>query len=137
MIDTVAFSVSAQLTDNGITVVTVEGELDLWSVPQARAVLRTVLDGADRPYIVIDLAKLVFADSSGLGLIVSAFKRAKGRGGMVALAAVPHNMAVLLTTTGLQHLLPPHATIAEAQAALRAAGASGPAAAATARSALP
>lgn len=115
-----ALQVSTTPGADGITVIAVSGELDFSSAPRLRLALRAVLTAARRPYILLDLAGLVFMDSSGLGLVISGFKGARARGGMVVLAAMPDNTARLMRVAGLTRLLPPHATVAEAHAALSA-----------------
>ena len=120
MIGTTAFSIDAKTTEAGVTVIAVTGDLDLFVASRLRETLLGALAGGRPPYILIDLSGLVFTDSTGLGLIIAGHKRAKARGGMLALAAVPPNTASLLRIAGLEKLLRAYPTIAEGVAGLTA-----------------
>lgn len=112
-----AFAVSRRRTAAGVTIIAVTGELDFWTGSRLR---REMLAAARHgtPRILLDLAAMPFADSTGLGTIIHGYRLAKDRGGDLALAAVPANTAAMIRITGLTHLLPPYATVAEAQMAL-------------------
>ena len=58
------------------TVVEVAGELDLHSAPQLRAEIGRTLENKP-PHIVVDLAGVTFLDSTGVGVLVGALKRAR------------------------------------------------------------
>ena len=86
-------------------VVTVEGELDVYSGPRLRDLLmQQSRDGHHT--LVIDLSGLQFTDSSGLGIMVGALKRAKARGGTVCLLSPSDHLAKILKMTGLTHVFP-------------------------------
>lgn len=67
-------------TKSGNTVrLQISGELDALTVPEIRAELdRIVAEGDER--VVVDLAGLRLVDSSGVGAIVSLFKRVRAEG---------------------------------------------------------
>lgn len=66
--------------DGDATVVTIEGSLDAMTAPQIRPLIDELAsDGVRR--VVIDLASLRLVDSSGVGVIVSLFKRLRARDG--------------------------------------------------------
>lgn len=96
------------------TVVSVEGELDLYSAPQLReAVTAAVQDGAD--HIVLDLTGVPFMDSSGLGVVVACLKRLRESGGELSVVTPPSSPPTkLLSLTGLDRAIPTHATVDEA-----------------------
>jgi stage II sporulation protein AA (anti-sigma F factor antagonist) len=71
------FSVEIETTD-GQAVVALGGELDLSGVPRLDEVLSS-LDSSVQT-LVIDLARLSFMDSSGLGAIVRAQQRSDAAG---------------------------------------------------------
>jgi anti-sigma B factor antagonist len=58
--------------DHGISVVSLAGELDLSTVPRLENPLLRELRG--HPAVVLDLTALSFIDSSGLGLLIKAFR---------------------------------------------------------------
>lgn len=96
------------------TVVSIEGELDLYSAPQLReAVTAAVEDGAD--HIVLDLTGVPFMDSSGLGVVVACLKRLRESGGELSVVTPPSSPPTkLLSLTGLDRAIPTHATVDEA-----------------------
>ncbi|MBT2234340.1 MULTISPECIES: STAS domain-containing protein [Nonomuraea] len=81
-------------------VVAVEGELDLFTAPFLRDEVRDAIkqDGA---WLVLDLQQLSFMDSSGLSVLIEAWRLATGEGGGVSLAAPQAPVARILRTTGL------------------------------------
>jgi anti-anti-sigma factor len=81
------------------TVVTVSGELDIASSTE----LERVLDGLQETrLVVIDLRKLDFVDSTGLGVLVRAHQHALENGNRVALVRGPGQVDRLLGLTGLE-----------------------------------
>lgn len=99
--------------DRGRTVVELSGELDLFTAPLLRDVL-LALDGESRYYLAIEMSALRFLDSSGLGVLVGATKRAVAGGGGLCLVAVPERMLRTLRITGLLRVMPAFATLQEA-----------------------
>ena len=68
------------LTENTVdsqTIVQVRGEVDVHSAPQLRDRLTDVIDGGKKS-VVVDLSRLDFIDSTGLGALVAALNHAKG-----------------------------------------------------------
>jgi len=75
-------------TDNGTdTVLRIEGVLDAVTAPEIRPTIDALI-AEKRPSINVDLAALRLIDSSGVGAIVSLFKRAKVYGGNVTVAGL-------------------------------------------------
>ena len=75
-------------TDNGTeTVLRIEGVLDAVTAPEIRPTIDALI-AEQRPSISVDLAALRLIDSSGVGAIVSLFKRAKAYGGSVTVAGL-------------------------------------------------
>jgi len=68
----------------GVAVLTVNGSMDPYSAPDIRNTLTDMLnDGRHRQ--VVDLRGVAFLDSTGLGVLVGALKRARARGGDLVL----------------------------------------------------
>jgi anti-sigma B factor antagonist len=81
-------------------VVAVEGELDLFTAPFLREEVRDAIK-QDSSRLVLDLGALSFMDSSGLSVLIEAWRLATGEGGGVSLAAPQAPVARILRTTGL------------------------------------
>jgi anti-sigma B factor antagonist len=105
--------------DDGHAVVTVDGEIDVYSAMVLREQL-AALSAAGHHRIAINLAAMTFCDSTGLGVLVSAAKRAKAAGGGLALVGVRENTLQMLRITGLVKVIPPFSQLAEACAHLDA-----------------
>lgn len=100
----------------GVAVISFFGEIDIASVPR----LSACLDTLTTPFLVLDLARLGFCDSSGLGLMVRTWKVLNARSGALALAAPRRHISRLLQTTGLDTRIPVHPTVPEAVRSLAA-----------------
>ena len=101
---------------DGYTIVTISGELDIASVP----VLREQILGLLRPQagrIVIDLSGVTFCDASGLAALVGASRRAGQLDGVLHLAAATPLVATLLRLTGLNTRFEIYATVPDALSA--------------------
>ena len=53
------------------------GELDEHTASHARTAIDTQLDGAECKQVVIDLSKLEFMDSTGIGIMMGRYKKMK------------------------------------------------------------
>lgn len=92
--------------EDGSAVARVVGEIDIYTSRELHAAIAAVQGKANRPGLVILLAGLTFMDSSGLGILVGAYKRAAGGGGRVALVGVRESLLRVLRVTGLSKVLP-------------------------------
>jgi len=70
----------------GASVVTFTGEVDLESSPAAREILLKCLESTSK--VIVDLSKVSYIDSSGVASLVEALQAAKKNGSQFALAAV-------------------------------------------------
>jgi anti-sigma B factor antagonist len=72
-------------TDTGdVSILRIEGALDAMSTPELRPVIDAIV--ADkRPRVDVELSGLRLIDSSGVGAIVSLYKRMRAQGGQVAV----------------------------------------------------
>ena len=99
--------------DNGRAVVEVGGELDIFTAPVLRdALLR--LSGDGRHLLAVELSGLKFMDSSGLGVLIGAAKRATGGGGALCVAGASDRVVKVLRVTGLMRVMPSFGTLEEA-----------------------
>ncbi|MBP2704924.1 STAS domain-containing protein [Microbispora sp. RL4-1S] len=90
----------ARQSHSNAVVVAVEGELDLFTAPFLREEVRDAIRD-DGPSLVLDLAALSFMDSSGLSVLIEAWRISASQGGAVCLAAPQPPVARILKTTGL------------------------------------
>jgi len=81
-------------------VVRLSGDVDLAGVPRLRAAL-VELDGRDHHRIELDLSLVDFLDSSGLGVLLGALRRARIGGGDLRIVAASAPVTALLAIVGL------------------------------------
>lgn len=75
-------------TDNGDeTVLRIEGALDAVTAPEIRPTLEALV-AERRRRVVVDLSALRLIDSSGVGAIVSLYKRVRAHGGAVSVVGL-------------------------------------------------
>jgi anti-sigma B factor antagonist len=75
-------------TDQGeATMLRIEGSLDAISTPELRTVIDTLV-AEKRKQITVDLSALRLIDSSGVGALVSLYKRARAYGGKVSVTGL-------------------------------------------------
>lgn len=71
----------------GATHLSIEGQLDAVSVSDIRPELEKLVTSRP-PVVEVDLAQLRMVDSSGIGALVSLYKRVRGQGGSVIIKGV-------------------------------------------------
>lgn len=96
------FGVDVSKADD-TTVVSVRGEVDLYTAPKLREQLDEAVQG-ESPLVVVDLGQLDFIDSTGLGVLVGALKQARAAGGDVRLRNPNRSTHKILEIAGLTEL---------------------------------
>jgi anti-sigma B factor antagonist len=94
----------------GCPVVSVDGDVDLYSAPALREQLTSLLDGGE-VNIVVDLSEVAFLDSTGIGALVAARAAADERGGSLPLVCTRERILKLFTITGLDGVLDIHDSV--------------------------
>lgn len=89
--------------ENGKTVVSVSGEIDVYTAPQLKEKLTPLVD-IEGNEVLVDFAEVNYMDSTGLGILVGAFKRSKERNGQIKLINLQERIYRLFTITGLDDL---------------------------------
>jgi anti-sigma B factor antagonist len=87
----------------GHQVLEVTGEIDVYTAPQLRERLISLVDDGAR-WIVVDLGRVEFLDSTGLGVLVGALKRLRGAGGGLALVCAQERLLKIFRITGLDRV---------------------------------
>jgi anti-sigma B factor antagonist len=89
----------------GWTVVSLYGELDVATAPSLREQLIDLInDGHNQ--LVLDLEGIDFLDSTGLGTLIGALRRARTRGGDLRLVCTETRITRLFEITGLDQAVP-------------------------------
>jgi anti-sigma B factor antagonist len=111
------FNVRSERRDGDVGVVTVSGEVDMYTAPQLKACMLELIDGGVRR-IVIDLSAVTFIDSTALGVLIGGVRRLHAASGAMALVVTSRPVERVLSITGLDRVFTIHATLDEALAAL-------------------
>lgn len=108
-----SFEIAIDRRDATTAVVAVQGDFDLRSAGDVRnALVQLVEDGARR--LVVDLTETTFLDSTALGALVSALKRARANDGDIELACTDRSIVRVFQITGLDRVFRLHDTLAAA-----------------------
>lgn len=102
-----------------VAVVAISGELDLALSVRVAPDLNAALHSPARA-IVIDLAAVSLVDSSGIALLLNAFRRLNRAGRRLAIACPMGSQRRAFELTALDRQLPMYETRADALAAVRA-----------------
>lgn len=99
-------------------VLEVGGEIDVYTAPRLREKLIELVDGGVRN-LVIDLERVDFLDSTGLGVLVGGLKRMRSNEGTVQLVCTQEKILKIFRITGLTKVFSIHASAKDAAAATR------------------
>ncbi|MHB8146284.1 MAG: STAS domain-containing protein [Vulcanimicrobiaceae bacterium] len=99
--------------DGDALVYSLRGSLDLATSPSVRAAL-TQAAANGKHEIVVDLTQVEFLDSTGLGALIGAHRRAIESGGTLRLVVSEGPILRLLNITGLIRVLPVYHSRADA-----------------------
>ena len=99
-----------------VTVVTVAGEVDVYTAAQLRAALDEEV-AADHVHLVVDLDEVTFLDSTGLGVLVGRLKLVRNQSGWLRLVCSNERILRVFRITGLDKVFGIHASLDEALAA--------------------
>ena len=114
------FRVSTHHEDGELAVVEVTGDADLYTAPQIRAVLLNELEGGYR-WLAVDLGQVEYLDSTALGVLIGALKRARDADGGLCLLNPPPRVQRVLEVTRLVKVFPIYQSASEALAGFRGA----------------
>ena len=102
-------------TGSGNTVVELEGMLVLGRDSQRveSTVEKLVQDGNKK--VIVDLTKVSYVDSSGIGILVGSFGHCKRGGGAMRLTGVRDNILKIMKITRVDQVLQVDASLEEAE----------------------
>jgi anti-sigma B factor antagonist len=95
------------------TVLEVAGEVDVYTAPKLREKL-VELVGEGHHHLVVDMTKVEFLDSTGLGVLVGGLKRVRSHEGSLALVCNQERILKIFRITGLTKVFPIHDSLDEA-----------------------
>jgi anti-sigma B factor antagonist len=95
--------------ERGVVIVAVTGEVDISTVTRLRERLSGLADGGQT--LIVDLNRVTFIDSAGLGALVGAARRAAAHGGSLHAVCARPQTRKLLWLTGVDRRIPLAATV--------------------------
>jgi anti-sigma B factor antagonist len=96
----VEFEITDRKVDDDTHVVSVAGEIDLFTAPEFKQRMSAPID-AGRSNLIVDLSRTTFIDSSSLGVLIGAHRRLKLRGGSLVVVCDDEAIAKTFKITGL------------------------------------
>jgi anti-sigma B factor antagonist len=95
------------------SVLEVAGEIDVYTAPKLREKLIELVNEGSY-HLIVDLEKVDFLDSTGLGVLVGGLKRVRNHEGSLELVCTQEKILKIFRITGLTKVFPIHASVAEA-----------------------
>jgi anti-sigma B factor antagonist len=92
-----------------IDIVSITGRLVAADAPEARESLKAIVEAGEGK-LIVDLSGVSFIDSSGLSVLISAFKLIRSKGGRMLLSGISKNVQTLLELTRLSEIFEMYAT---------------------------
>ena len=96
-------------TRDGIEVVDVEGEIDVYTAPRLRELLIELVNNGHYQ-LVVNMEKVEFLDSTGLGVLVGGLKRVRAHDGSLDLVCTQERILKIFRITGLTKVFGIHDT---------------------------
>jgi anti-anti-sigma factor len=104
--------------DKNVCVVSIEGNIALDGVNEAKEYLRPLLEDQKTKGLLINFGQVNFIDSSGIGLIVSIFKTLQQREAKFGLSNLSKKNEEIFTITRLNKILDIYPSEAEGLSAM-------------------
>ena len=104
---------------DGIKVIDVQGEIDMYTAPRLRELLIDLVSKGSYQ-LVVNLDKVGFLDSTGLGVLVGGLKRVRAHDGSLDLVCTQQRILKIFRITGLTEVFGIYETVDQAIAARRA-----------------
>ena len=103
---------------DGIEVIDVQGAVDMYTAPRLRELLIDLVSkGSDQ--LVVNLDKVGFLDSTGLGVLVGGLKRVRVHDGSLDLVCTQQRILKIFRITGLTEVFGIYETVDQAIAATK------------------
>ena len=108
-----AFAIEDRSVDTDIHIVSVAGEIDLFTAPEFKQRVSAPIDEG-RTHVVVDLTDTTFIDSSSLGVLIGAHRRLRRLEGQLVIVCSNDAIAKTFRITGLDGVFTIVTTLDEA-----------------------
>jgi anti-sigma B factor antagonist len=113
------FDIDTEQLGNGAYVISLKGEVDLYTAPEFKQQLLEVIGQGGRE-VIVDFTDTTFIDSTTLGVLVGGVKRLRTNDGSLSLVCSDRNITKIFEITGLDRVFTIYATRDEAVSKLSA-----------------
>jgi anti-sigma B factor antagonist len=97
------FDVRTEKLSDEQFVISLAGEVDLYTAPEFKQQLLDVIDQGAKD-VIVDLTSTTFIDSTTLGVLVGGVKRLRTNDGQLALVCSDRNITKIFEITGLDRV---------------------------------
>ena len=101
---------------DGIEVIDVRGQIDIYTAPRLRELLINLVSKGSYQ-LVVNLDKVGFLDSTGLGVLVGGLRRVRAHDGSLDLVCTQQRILKIFRITGLTEVFGIYQTVDQAIAA--------------------
>jgi anti-sigma B factor antagonist len=101
-----------------VEVIDVQGEIDMYTAPRLRELLIDLVSQGSYQ-LVVNLDKVGFLDSAGLGVLVGGLKRVRAHDGSLDLVCTQQRILKILKIAGLTEVFDIYQTVDQAIAATK------------------
>ena len=108
------FAIDDERLDDETHLISVSGEIDLFTAPEFKQRVSAPIDDGVR-CVIVDLSETTFVDSSSLGVLIGAHRRLRGRGGTLTVVCAREAIVKTFRITGLDGVFRIVATLDEAR----------------------
>ena len=105
--------VTPRRVDDSTQALDLEGEVDVYTAPLLRQEIMDQVDSGVKT-LLVDLNKVEYLDSTGLGILIGGVKRLKEQGGSLRLIGPSARITRIFEITGLNKIFDVYATEADA-----------------------
>ena len=114
------FDVNTEKLSEGQYVISLSGEVDLYTAPEFKQQLLEVI-GQGGKEVVVDFSNTTFIDSTTLGVLVGGVKRLRTNDGQLSLVCSDRNITKIFEITGLDRVFTIYPTRDEAVSNVKSA----------------
>jgi anti-sigma B factor antagonist len=107
------FDINTERVDGGAYVISLAGEVDLYTAPEFKQQLLDVISQGGKE-VIVDFSNTTFIDSTTLGVLVGGVKRLRTNDGQLSLVCSDRNITKIFEITGLDRVFTIYPTRDEA-----------------------
>ncbi|GIH70250.1 MULTISPECIES: STAS domain-containing protein [Sphaerimonospora] len=101
-------------SEDNLTIVDVEGEIDVYTAPRLRELLIDLVNKGNF-HLLVNMEKVDFLDSTGLGVLVGGLKRVRAHDGSLELVCTQERILKIFRITGLTKVFGIYSSVDEAK----------------------